>query len=476
MSLVVPVASAEVAQLVDAARSLARGADGHDRGRAPVPAGAVDLDALSDADVVDLLSALEDAKAAAEAAQLRLARLLADRRDAEEAERRRAPRGQRRGRRALGTCAEIGLAVRCAPGRAERLLGVARALVEMPCAAEALAQGRLTGWRAQLLVSATAGTELEIRQRVDRELCASPATLDGVGDRRLAGRARAIVAALDPAGVARRRAKAESERRVTSRPLPDTMVGIHAVLPVAQGVAVIAALGRAADQARAAGDPRGRGQVMADELVARVTGQARSGAVPVAVQLVVRAESLLPAAGTAGQHAPGWLLGHGPVDALTARDLVRSAAADPAARAASWVRRLFTAPGSEQLAAAEARTRRLPEGLADLVLARDAGLCRTPWCDAPARHLDHVVDHADGGPGDERNLQGLCEACNHAKQAPGWTHAPPDAHAAHRGSSHAVEVTTPTGHRHRGAAPPLPGPRLDLVDRLAIALELHLVA
>ena len=59
---------------------------------------------------------------------------------------------------------------------------------------------------------------------------------------------------------------------MTLRPAPDTMTYLTALLPVKDGVAALAALGRAADGARAAGDERTRGQVMADALVAGVRG------------------------------------------------------------------------------------------------------------------------------------------------------------------------------------------------------------
>lgn len=86
--------------------------------------------------------------------------------------------------------------------------------------------------------------------------------------------------------------------------------------------------------------------------------------------------------------------------------------------------------------------------------------CRTPWCDAPIRHIDHVKTHAAHGPTSAANLDGLCEACNQAKTAPGW-HARP-----RPGPRHTIETTTPTGHTYQSQAPPLPGDsgptRLDL--------------
>jgi hypothetical protein len=74
--------------------------------------------------------------------------------------------------------------------------------------------------------------------------------------------------------------------------------------------------------------------------------------------------------------------------------------------------------------------------------------CRTPWCDAPVRHSDHAQPAAAGGPTTITNTQGLCQACNHAKQAPGWTAQP------RPGPIHTIETTTPTGHTHTSQPPP----------------------
>ena len=144
---------------------------------------------------------------------------------------------------------------------------------------------------------------------------------------------------LDAASVVARARRAESERRVTLRPAPDTMTYLTALLPVAQGVGVYAALTRAADTARATGDPRPRGQVMADELVARVNAGGGSGitasasngvtagggndvgvAARLEVQLVMTDRTLL-----AGDDEPARIPGYGVVPGPWARDLVLDA-------------------------------------------------------------------------------------------------------------------------------------------------------
>jgi hypothetical protein len=88
------------------------------------------------------------------------------------------------------------------------------------------------------------------------------------------------------------------------------------------------------------------------------------------------------------------------------------------------LRRLFTAPATGQLVAMESRARTFPRGLARFIRLRDR-TCRTPWCNAPIRHLDHQTPWADGGPTTATNGQGLCEQCNHARQSAAIPTGPP---------------------------------------------------
>jgi hypothetical protein len=107
--------------------------------------------------------------------------------------------------------------------------------------------------------------------------------------------------------------------------------------------------------------------------------------------------------------------GYGPVPASLARHL---ASAPPDAAVA--IRRLYATPSSGALVAMDSTSRCFPAGLATYIRLRDR-TCRTPWCDAPVRHTDHIQPASQDGTTTADNGQGLCEACNYAKQAPGWT-------------------------------------------------------
>src|SRR5690606_17175908 len=152
------------------------------------------------------------------------------------------------------TVQQAARALRVSPRRARTLLGAARVWhEEMPHTLTSLRAGLLSEERALVLVKETACLTAEDRARVDADLCADPATLHGVGTRRLVGLARARANELDPAAVVERAARAAAGRRVSIRPAPDAMAWVTALLPLTQGVQVYAALRRAAEAARRAG-------------------------------------------------------------------------------------------------------------------------------------------------------------------------------------------------------------------------------
>jgi hypothetical protein len=113
--------------------------------------------------------------------------------------------------------------------------------------------------------------------------------------------ARRLAYAAEPAGAVKRARNARADRHVSLRPAPDTMSWFGAPLPVEDGVRCLAALTRHADQAKAAGDARSRGQIMADTTVERLTGQAAADGAPVELNLTMPIEHLLDPGG----HHPG---------------------------------------------------------------------------------------------------------------------------------------------------------------------------
>jgi len=385
--------------------------------------------------LVERIAELERVKASAAAEQAR-ATVLLDRvrREGE------AATGVPRRRQGAGVAAEVALARQDSPARGGRHLGFAKALVnEMPHTLAALECGALSEWRATILVRETAYLALEDRQKIDVEICADQSRLRGLGDTRLTAEAKRLAYRLDAEAVVRRARRAENERRVSIRPAPDAMTYLTALLPMKQGVAVYAALKRAADMSM---DPvRGQGQIMADTLVERVTGVASAEAVPVGVNITISDEALL-----GGGDEPAAVASHGPVPAAVARRLISEAVSSGAKVLA---RRLYRRCGSGALVSAESRSRLFPKGLSELIDVRDQ-TCRTPYCDAPIRHHDHVVSSAEGGATSLRNGQGLCARCNYVKETPGWTAVPVPG-----SDRHTVEITTPTGTVYRSTAPPL---------------------
>ena len=358
-----------------------------------------------------------------------------------------------------GIGAQIALARRESPAKGGRLLGLAKALVtEMPHTLAALQTGQLNEWRATLLVRETACLAAVDRAAVDADLAADTGTFDGAGDRRLVAAARAAAYRLDPRTVTERAAHAAAERYVSLRPAPDTMCHLTALLPVTAGVAVYTALTRHADTLRNSGDPRGRGQLMADALVERSTGTP-GGITGVEIQLVMTDRTLFQA-----DAEPARLPGYGTVPAGWARSLINGTAAtesagspkpggsagsspEPGGGAAQstdtetglgiggspapgtspggiaggspgpgsppisggtdgtaddtafgvWIRRLYTHPGTGGLVAMDSRARIFPPGLRRLIQTRDE-TCRTPYCDAPIRHLDHIIPGTTAAP------------------------------------------------------------------------------
>ena len=110
------------------------------------------------------------------------------------------------------------------------------------------------------------------------------------------------------------------------------------------------------------------------------------------IQLVMTDRTLFD-----GDNEPAILIGHGPIPAPIARQLVRTA--NPKIKA--WIRRLYTDPQTGHLINGDGKRRDFSYATRQFLVARDH-TCRTAWCDAPIRHTDHVTSHATGGPSHHR--------------------------------------------------------------------------
>lgn len=353
-----------------------------------------------------------------------------------------------------GIAEQIAFARRTSPTSGARHLSYAQALqTRLPQVYAELRAGRVSETQARIAVTRTSHlSELDVAA-VDAAVAPrmsgwNPGATEKAVDH--------VAYGLDPRGAVERKAAAEKDRRVSVRPAPDCMAIVTALLPMAQGVAVFANLRAAALTVQVTGDADGRGlgQIMADLLVTRCTGQSRADAVPMEIRVTMPAESLL-----ADSVLPAWVDDYGPAPAALIRDTCSSApgsddrepdvdvATHTAENADSpsaaedpriWIRRLFTEPVTGTTTVVDPRRRPFPAAIARHIAIRDR-TCRQPFCTAPIREIDHIVPWSRGGPTTLDNGQGLCSRGNKLKDLPGW----------HTHRDHGVTiVTTPTGHRY----------------------------
>ena len=169
-------------------------------------------------------------------------------------------------------------------------------------------------------------------------------------------------------------------------------------------------------------------------------------AAPTAAKVPDAAEEPAALAAKDAAEEPAHLVGVGTIPAALARRMITDLSGDTAV----FLRRLYTDPRTGQLAAMDSQARLFTANQCRFLVLRDQ-TCRTPWCDAPVRHADHIKPAQHGGPTSIFNAQGLCEACNHNKQAAGW--------AQHVDQTNPADIitVTPTGHQYRSRTPDPPG-------------------
>ncbi|PWJ25057.1 hypothetical protein ATK17_1169 [Branchiibius hedensis] len=330
--------------------------------------------------------------------------------------------------------AQLGLARRRSPVQAGRLLRIAHLTVAAEPVREAMRTGELNEEQAGIIRRETDGLTPEDRDRVIEKVAD---TLGRTSDRHLSDDVRTAAHRVDPELAARRAEAARADRHVSLRSARDGMAHLSAFLPAVEGRACLEALRKGANAAKRQprpekGPDRTPRQWMADLLVHRVSGRDPvTEPVDVHVNLVVPIDSLISG------NEPGYLPGYGPIPAGEVRELLsqREDGVD--------VRRLFVHPGSGQLVGMESKSRFFRGLLAQFVQWRDRR-CRTPWCGAPIKEIDHITAHAKGGATSADNAEGDCQWCNLVKEHPAW-------HV----TGHAREVLVSSGGLQATTRPPL---------------------
>ena len=249
------------------------------------------------AELIDLIAGLEQVMGAIAAAQAR-ATAHFGRATVREALANRASLPKARS----SIAPQIALARRCSPATADRHLGLARALPGMPHTRAALTAGIIDERSATAIVRETNVLNPELRARVD-ELIAPRLATSSL--KQLTGAAARYAAELDPAAVVAKHERAMSERGVWTRPAPDGMAYLSIFGPLTGIVSAYASLHRHAtavvaghhetDDGETPADPlaeRTHTQVMADAALRWLSGLTPGQACPVALNLVMPAESL----------------------------------------------------------------------------------------------------------------------------------------------------------------------------------------
>jgi hypothetical protein len=333
----------------------------------------------------------------------------------------------------------VGLACRVSAHEGGKRVRIARDLhAGHTLVREMFAAGMLN--EQKIAVITDAGTHLDPSERAQLDERLVQQRIETFGVRRLGDLAKKIAAEVNREKFEARRRRARSGRRVTVRRSTEPgMADLTAHLPVEQAVACYAALRKAVHEVWAQSEPvfRGQGQIMADTLVERLTGQASAEDVDIQVQVMVPFEALLDP----DSPLPAEIPGHGPVPV----DLLATGKGRK-----TW-RRLITRDGI--VIGGDSVQRNFTGVLADLIYARDGGRCTAPYCDAPIGQHDHIIRWRHGGRTELDNGRGLCIFHNHLREI-GTTAGRPRRQRKRRPSTAVASRERPPGRPHHSVKNP----------------------
>lgn len=324
-------------------------------------------------------------------------------------------------------------------------IGRAMTLVDdYPGTLSAWEEGTIT--RAHVQAILEVGTPLPTEVRADFDALAV-ATAAGLSPGRLRSRLAVLAEKLYPTTIAERHQRGRETRCVRIVTGQDGMSDLVATLPTVLAVGIY---DRLTHQSRAVVDARGdtavaatderttaqlRADILADLLLTAAPeadptrdddGRGTLGAIRARVQVVVPALTMLDPQRENAE--PAELIGHGPIDADTARTLAESTSVPGD--------RVVTHPVTG--AVLHTDTYHRTTAIDRFLRARDRH-CRWPGCTVPAirSEVDHTLDYALGGSTHVDNLSHLCQRHHTQKQFTRWT--------VRQRAEGILEWTSPTG-------------------------------
>lgn len=393
---------------------------------------------ISPYEAIEGVGALEDLKSCANAVQAEIAcaheeAVITD----------RTRRGVMAKNPQQGIGADVAMARHEAPRSGTRELNYSRMLCHsLPFTKAGLKYGVINDAEARIIYRVLKDLDEDARRELDARVLVEDHACFGLGGKKLESLLRHWALAYQNQREADEEAKAIKERYVQVYPIDEHRMKIIGIVPTEVGMAIAQVLARETARAQAAGDPRNAAQIAADTVLESLTGIKDLSSFPVTLELVMTDRSLIQ-----GHPEPAQLKGYGVISAQKARKLF---AGNPATPLGTWVRRLYTAPGTGDLIAMDHKARLFTGGLKRFITTRDQ-FCRTPYCTGKIQHLDHVVQVVRGGKTCAENGGGRCRWCNATKEAPDWSEIPVP------GDRHSIRITTSSGHSYRSSAPPMPG-------------------
>lgn len=316
-----------------------------------------------------------------------------------------------------------------------------RLLCDFVATLDLLRQARISDRHARIVVDCSVGVPAAALADYEAQVLELAETLP---PRRFEKRAANIAAAISPSTMVEQHAQALSERRVYAEPAAHGMAWLHLLFDAPDAPDALGAFAAVTGHARTlqgtAGEMRTLTQIEAD--VARdllvdsiglsATASGGPAASTPAAQRGVKAGVFLHVSAPTAQGSsdePGELVGYGPIDAQTAREL--------SGTATTWTR-LLTDPANGAILDFGRDTYRVPAELRRYLQVRDE-VCRFVGCTRAASYcdLDHTVPWVEHGETIAANLANFCRGHHRVKGRGRWK--------VENDGNGVIRCTSPTG-------------------------------